>query len=152
MQGDQRGAKEKCSGTFDNLLIDQMVLQDAQQRRRNLSMAWVDVAKAYDSVDHHWLIDMFNLHRFPSWHSEVMQELSTTWSSRIMAKTENGLEASDTIQFKKGLPQGDTLRPLLLTLRLNPIAWKLRAVEGYKLMKPISQKVLHLLYVDDLRV
>ena len=59
MQSDQRGAKEKCGGSIDNLLIDRMVLQDAQRGRRNLSMAWVDVAKAYDSADHHhWLIDM----------------------------------------------------------------------------------------------
>ena len=141
MQGDQRGAMEKCRGTLDNLLLDRMVLQDAERGRRNLSMAWVDVAKAYDSVDHHWLIDMFNLHRFPSWYSEVMQKLSTSWSTRIMAKTENGLETPDTIQFNKSLPQGDTLCPLLFTLCLNPIAWK-----------PISQKVTHLLYVDDLKV
>ena len=75
---DQRGAKEKCSDTVDILLMDRMVLQDTQGGRWNLSMAWVDVAKAYDSVDHHWLIDMFNLYRFPSWYSEVMQKLSTS--------------------------------------------------------------------------
>ena len=98
MQGDQRRAKEKCSSTFDNLVIDRMVMQDAQRGRRNLSMPWVKVAKAYDSVDRHWLIDIFNLHRSPLWYSEVMQKLSTSWSTRIMAKTENGLETSDTIQ------------------------------------------------------
>lgn len=79
----------------------------------------------YNSLDHHWLIDMFNLYRFPSWYSEVMQKLSTSWSTRIMTKTENGLETSGTIQFKKGLPQGNALCPLLFTLYLNPIAWKL---------------------------
>ena len=31
MQSDQRGAKEKCSDTIGNLLIDRMVLQDAQR-------------------------------------------------------------------------------------------------------------------------
>ena len=116
MQGDQRGAKEKCSGSIDNLLIDRMVLQDAQRGRRSLSMAWVGVAKAYDSLEHHWLIDIFNLHRFPSWYCEVLQKLSTSWSTRIMAKTENGVETSDTVQFKKGLPQDDALCPLLFTL------------------------------------
>ena len=35
---------------------------------------------------------------------------------------------------------------------LNPITWKLRAAEGYQLTKPISQKVTHLPYVDDLKV
>ena len=69
-----------------------------------------------------------------------------------MAKTENGLETSDTIQFKKGLPQGDALCPFLFTLCLKLIAWKSSAAEGYKLTKPISQKVTHLLYVDDLKV
>ena len=52
MQSDQRGAKQDCSGTVDNLPIDRMVYQDAQRGLRNLSMAWIDVSKAYDSVDH----------------------------------------------------------------------------------------------------
>ena len=29
-----------------------MVCKDAQRRKRNLNMAWIDVAKAYNSVDH----------------------------------------------------------------------------------------------------
>lgn len=52
MEREQRGAKGNCSGTVDNLLIDRMVRQDSQRGRRNLSMAWIDVKKAYDSVDH----------------------------------------------------------------------------------------------------
>ena len=67
MQGHQRGAKEKCSGTTDNLLIDRMVCQHTQRGERNISMAWVDLKKAYDSVDHRWLVEMFKLHRFPEW-------------------------------------------------------------------------------------
>ena len=51
-----------------------------------------------------------------------------------------------------GVPQDDAPCPLLFTLCLNPIAWKLRAAEAYKLTKPISQKVTHPLYVDDLKV
>ena len=58
MEGEQRGAKEGCSGTVDNLLIDRAVCQDSHRGRRNLSMAWADVRKAYDSVDHAWLVEM----------------------------------------------------------------------------------------------
>ena len=54
--------------------------------------------------------------------------------------------------FCKGFPQGDTLCPKLFTLCLNPIAWKLRATEGYRLSKPIDSKITDLLYVDDLKV
>ena len=35
---------------------------------------------------------------------------------------------------------------------LNPIAWKLRASEGYRLSKPINAKITDLLYIDDLKI
>ena len=34
----------------------------------------------------------------------------------------------------------------------NPIAWKLKASEGYRLSKPISAKITDLLYIDDLKI
>ena len=37
---------------------------------------------------------------------------------------------------------------MLFILCLNLIAWKVRATEGYRLSKPISTKITHLLYVD----
>ena len=66
MAREQRGAREKCSGTFDNLLIDRKVCQDSQWGKRNLSMALVDVRKAFGMVDDRWLGEMFELHRLPS--------------------------------------------------------------------------------------
>ena len=41
---------------------------------------------------------------------------------------------------------------MLFTLCLYPIAWNLKATEGYKLSKPISLKITDLLYIDDLNV
>ena len=38
-------------------------------------MAWVDVRKAYDSVDHQWLKEMFNLDLFPKWIGNVIAGL-----------------------------------------------------------------------------
>ena len=57
-----------------------------------------------------------------------------------------------SFHFKKGLTHGDTLCPTLFTLCLNAIAWKLRATSGYKLSKPISCKVTHTLYIDNLKL
>ena len=65
MEIEQRGAKAGCSGTMNNLLIDRMVTEDCHRGKRNLSMAWVDVAKAYDSTDHEWLDEMMILHIVP---------------------------------------------------------------------------------------
>ena len=101
MEGSQRGAKKGCSGTVDNLLIDRVVTLDCLRRRRNLSMAWVDVKKAYDSVDHEWLGEMMVLHRFPKWLCEVICKLSKSWNTKIVANTAHGREVSEPIVFKK---------------------------------------------------
>ena len=41
--------------------------------------------------------------------------------------------------------------PNIFTLCKNPISWELRRFEGYKLSKPLSTKITHLLFIDDLR-
>ena len=63
-----------------------MVCEDDQRGKRNLSMAWIDVAKAYDSVDHGWLSEMFTLHRFPIWFAKVMEKVANSWNTRPKAK------------------------------------------------------------------
>ena len=95
---------------------------------------------------------MFTLHRFPIWFAKVMEKLANRSNTRIVAQTTQGKEISPTIRFKKGLPQGDTLCPMLFILCLNPIAWKVRTTEGYRLSKPISTKITHLLYIDDMKL
>ena len=115
-------------------------------------MAWIDISKAYDSVDHRLLVEMFKLHRFPEWFCVLIGKLSRSWKTRIITATKQGYESSEIIHFKKGLPQGDSLCPTLFTLCLNPSACKLQATSGYKLSKPISCKVTHLLYFKDLKM
>ena len=132
MEREQRGEREKCSGTFDNLLIDRLVYQDSQRGKLNFSMAWVDVRKAFDTVDHRWLGEMFEIHRFLRWLDVARRQLSNRWNTRIVVKTKQGMETSVMITFKRGLPQGDAFCPRLFTLCLTPMAWKLKATGGYK--------------------
>ena len=68
-----------------------MVCEDAQRGKRKISMAWIDVTKAYDSVDHGWLSEMFTLHRFPIWSAKVMEKLANSWNTRIVAQTTQSL-------------------------------------------------------------
>ena len=93
-----------------------MVCQDSQRGKRNASMTWIDVRKAYDSVDHQWLKDMLSLHRFPRWIGNEIARLSAKWNTRITVRTKKGVETSEIIYFNKGLPQGDALCPRLFTL------------------------------------
>ena len=47
---DQRGGRPGVMGCTDNMLIDKMILEDAKINKKNLSMVWTDVRKAFDSV------------------------------------------------------------------------------------------------------
>ena len=152
LEGEQRGAKPRCSGTTDNLLVDRMVCHDSRNSRKNVSMAWIDVRKAFDSVSHEWLLEMMFLHKFPSWLCNTIKRLCQSWNTKITVRTRQGMETSDVIHFNKGLPQGDALCPRLFTLCLNPVSWKLKASEGYKPSKPINGKITHLLYIDDMKI
>ena len=82
----------------------------------------------------------------------TIKNMSRSWSTRIVVTTINRREASETIKFRKGLPQGDALCPRLFRVCLNPIARKIIASEGYRLSKPIGSTVTDLLYIDDLKI
>ena len=116
LEGEQRGAKPRCSGTTDNLLVDRMVCHDSRNSRKNVSMAWIDVRKAFDSVSHEWLLEMMFLHKFPSWLCNTIKRLCQSWNTKITVRTRQGMETSDVIHFNKGLPQSDALCPRLFKL------------------------------------
>ena len=140
MEGQQRGVKSGCFGTMDNLLIDRAVILDCQGGKRNLSMAWIMTSTM--------LLAMTDVHRLPIW---LGGKLCASCNTRVVV-TSQRRETSRKIRFMKGLPQGDALCPSLFTLCLNPVAWRLRATEGYWLSKPIGVKVKDLLYIDDVKV
>ena len=152
MEAQQRGAKVGCSGTIDDLLINRMVTLDCHRRKRNLIVAWIDVRKAYDSIDHGWLKKIMHVHKLPIWICQVISKLCDSWNTSIIITTSKGSETSLPMYFNRGLLQGDALCPCLFTLCLNPVAWRLSSTEGYRLSKPIASRITNLLYVDDLKV
>ena len=140
MEGQQRGAMGGCSGTTDNLSIGRMVTLDCHRGNRNLNMAWVDVRKAYDLVDHTLLAEVMRIYHFSKWLCRTISHLAASWNTKIVAVTKQGPEISRSIRFIKGLPQGGALCSYLFTLCLNPVAWLLGATERYTLSKAIGTK------------
>ena len=53
---EQKGFLRHSRATKDQLLIDKMVLKNSKKPHKNLSMAWIDFHKAFDSVPHDWLL------------------------------------------------------------------------------------------------
>ena len=52
---EQKGCRKGSRGTNDLFYIDQSMMKEAKQRRKNLAMVWLDYCKACDLVPHSWL-------------------------------------------------------------------------------------------------
>ena len=61
---------------MDNLLIDGIILEEIRMRNKNLNCTWVDVAKAFDSVSHKWLLKSLELHKIPTVIANTIIKLS----------------------------------------------------------------------------
>ena len=72
-------------------------------------MAWIYVKKAYNLVDHKWLVEMMAVCLFPDWVGKMMSRSCPSYNTCIVVTTKQGREMSELIKFNKGLPQGDAL-------------------------------------------
>ena len=120
--------------------------------QRNLSVAWTDARKAYDSVNHGCIRKILEVHRLPDKLTAAIGNIIHKWNVIVLIHTINGTEKSPVIKFRRGLLQGDSICGCLYTMSINPTAWKLRTHDGYQLSKPAQGKMTHSLFVDDLKI
>ena len=151
LQLDQRGGKPGSMGCTDNLLVDRMVLEDAQLNLKNLTCTWVDLKKAFDSVSHPWLFRCLECHGVPVVLIDFIKNIVKTWEISIEINTKNGKEKIETIKVNRGILQGDSFCVTLFIMSVNPLAWYIRSTEGYNITCHRNEKITHSLYVDDLK-
>ena len=131
MQIEQRGGVKGSMGCIDNLLIDKALVEDATKNAKNISCVSIDVKKVFDSVAHNWLVKL----------------RKTT----LIVPTEKGTEKVGPIRIQRSILQGDSFCVNLFILCINPIAWYLRATEGYTFSHNKTSKITHTLFVDELK-
>ena len=61
---EQSGSARGLYGCKDQLLINRMILEHGQSKHRNMSMAWIDYRKAFDSVPHNWKTKSLKLYDY----------------------------------------------------------------------------------------
>ena len=117
-----------------------------------MACTWVDVHKAYDSIDHKVLLVVLQMHKFPVTLINAIMKVLKGTSTRLVADTKTGKETSSRIYLKKAFLLGDSLCPRLFTIYLNPLAWKIRTMKGYTLSKPTQVKIMQLMFIDDIKL
>ena len=158
MENEQKGCIRKKMGTKDQLLINKAILEDAKRRQRNLSMAWVDYQKAFDSVPHSWINRCLELYKVEEGLRKFLKDQMSKWRTTITLSHAHGDISIPDIKIQRGIFQGDSLSPLLFCLAIDPlskvlkkqnIGYDLGQVRGRNKKKEI---INHLLFMDDLKL
>ncbi|XP_044764461.1 uncharacterized protein LOC123321024 [Coccinella septempunctata] len=151
MAWEQNGCREKGRGSKELLLIDKMLTRQAKRRLKNISMAWIDYQKAYDSVPHSWLVEILEIYKVNRLAINLIKSLMSTWRTTLSIKTRTTTYRTEEIQIRNGIFQGDGLSPLLFCLALNPLSNMLNSsAYGYTINE--QTKITHLFYMDDLKL
>ena len=87
----QIGCKRGSYGCKDQLIINKIILENCHNRTTNLSIAWIDYKKAFDSVPHSWIEKCFKtfkispaLWNFLSQHAYVKTTLVLNTGEKIL--------------------------------------------------------------------
>ena len=145
-------------GTKDQLLINKTVLEDCKRRQRNLSMAWIDYRKAFDSVPHSWIIRCMELYKVSDNIRGFLGKQMAKWKTDITLQHENGSITLPDVKIQRGIYQGDSLSPLLFCMTIDPLSKMLKSKNiGYNLGKVRGERteielISHLLFMDDLKL
>jgi len=151
---EQRGSKRSMAGTKECLLVDRSVCTDSVYHKRNLSMAWLDYRKAFDTTSHAYLLVLLKCLRVHPQMQRCIGDLLPLWKTRFVISSGKRSSTTEPVIYRRGVFQGDSLSPLLFCISLLPISQQLRAGPGYSAGPPSRRehKVTHLFYMDDLKI
>ena len=104
LEEEQKGCIRQRQGTKHQLLINKSILEDCK-RRENLSMAWVDYKKAYDSVPHSWIIRCLDIYKIDPAIKEFLKTQMQKWTMDITLKHNEGEIHLPDVKVKRGIFQ-----------------------------------------------
>ncbi|GCC31564.1 hypothetical protein chiPu_0010023 [Chiloscyllium punctatum] len=110
----QKGIMVATPGYNENIVILENIIKGAKHNRNDLTVVFVDLAKAFDSVGHKLLIKA--LHRV-----QIPKDLDTGNSTVLEG---NGIFITP-INIERGVKQGDPLSPILFNIALDLLAYSL---------------------------
>jgi hypothetical protein len=156
---EQIALQKRVWGCTHALILDQTVVADAQyQKQRPISLAWIDYAKAFDSVPHDYINWILRVVKIPKPIRTFVSSLMNSWKVRYEAKDSRGRTLrSQLLGIKSGVLQGDSFSPLLFCIAMAPISYALNTLNiGYTTasgkLKGLQTTLSHLFYMDDLKL
>jgi len=143
---DQYGFIPKRS-IYDPIRLNQTLCAYADYMEENGAIIALDQEKAYDKIDHHYLIKTLKKFNLPQTFIKTVQSLYNTAETAVLI---NGV-LSQPYKITRGVRQGDPLSCLLFNLAIEPLACLLRStpeLKGFDI-PGVKGKLIVSLYADD---
>ena len=152
----------KGRGTTDQIWVTRQIIERAAEYNTPAHLCFIDLTKAYDSVNRDALIAVLRNYKVPSHLVDIISAMYTnTW---CQVRTTEG--ASEKFKVVSGVRQGCILSPLLFNcfmdrvlreaLKMTPGGWKIEytTTEGlflsYREKTPCTADIQNIQYADDL--
>eukprot|EP01133_Synstelium_polycarpum_P021392 gene21392-25697_t len=110
---EQIALKKSVWGCIQAHLLDNAACQYAVKSRKNLSIAWIDYTKAFDSIPHGLIKWILRKMTVPLTVRNALKSIMDHWKIRYESYENGRMKRSDLLTIRKGTLQGDTLSPLL---------------------------------------
>ncbi|GIX62787.1 reverse transcriptase homolog [Babesia caballi] len=145
----QMGTMRKVQGAKEHALAN-IAINAAHKCR--LYSTWIDITKAFDSVDHVVLEHVIRRLKLPNWMTNFILDTIRRWTIDIRWHKECIIEGK---KIERGILQGDSLSPLLFVLCMDPLSRRLRQLYPSVQIRTSDSREFgtnHLLYIDDLKL
>lgn len=143
----QMGTVRKVQGAKEQALTN-IAMNKAHNYK--LKTVWVDVKKAFDSVNHKYLLKCIEALGMCPWITSFLKSIISRWNLEIRTKNKVILNK----KVNRGILQGDSLSPLLFVLCLDPLSKRLNGIFPKVEVKTDERNYMtnHLLFIDDLKL
>lgn len=116
---EQAGFRKSFS-TVDHLHVINQLLEKSNEYKIKLNIALIDYNKAFDSINHNYLIKALRNQGVPESYIQIIKQMYAKNKTRIITDIEG-----EYFEVKKGVKQGDPLSSILFNCALEEIFRKL---------------------------
>ena len=111
MTPEQGGGEKDCYGYKDQLMINSAIFRNFKKRMKNLSVAWIDYKKAFDSVPHSCILKCLQMYKIHPVLITFIEETMGPLKTNMTVVHKEGVLETEPIRIKRGIFQGDSLSP-----------------------------------------
>ena len=87
---EQKGNASNTYDTIDQLIINKMVMDNVKLKQLNISTAWSDYKKAFDSVPHDWIIETLKIQKFDPITTKFLRKTMNKWKTSLHLNHRDG--------------------------------------------------------------